>query len=157
MNAPDSRSQPVASGVHPAQLPSRIEEDVTSALRTVAKEANFELRALYHGESLWYLKSQIGQLVRRIQVSAIGSTFDLEIQLVPDLYEIDAAHHIMRTLSRVPREAIQTLSVRELYSPGSKASAESAIAAKAWAAIKALDSFDVKRLDKIIPLQVQEG
>lgn len=153
MSAPDSRLHHSSSGPHPAQLPSRIEEAITNALRAVAKEADFELRALYHGESLWYLRSRKGQLVRRVQVSAIGSPLDLELQLVPDLYEVDEVRHVMRTLTGIPREAIQSLSVRELYGSGSKESPESTIKRKAWDAIKALDLLDVKHLDRIIPLQ----
>lgn len=137
-----------------AELPKEVEDLITRALAEFAEGASFELRPLYHGESLWFLKREEGGLVKRVQVSASGVWPFIKLSFIPDAIAVDEARSVMRTIPAVPQEWIRVLSWFQFTMPESK---PSVITDEAWNAAKALDSIDESMLSVELPIEARRN
>lgn len=134
----------------PVRLPPQLEDLISNALGEFAKQAEFDLRSLYHGDSLWVLRRADGNLTRRIQVGASGVFPFVELVFIPDAIQLDTPNAVMRMLPEVPRDAMQVLSWLEFLSPSAK---PGSIVEAAWTAAKQASRIGTRDLTRVIALQ----
>lgn len=133
----------------PARLPTEIEDFVTRGLGEFAHEAGFDLISLYHDESIWLLKRHRDRLVQRIQVSAFGEWPFVQLRFIPDAMTVDENQRVLRTMSDVPDEYIQSLPWPAFYPPVEK---PYSVVDMARSAAKYLDYIHEDQLDVTVPL-----